>query len=117
MTFLGRPPLLSSRYVSTPLPLDIPDSGFVGDADELRAAVADVDEEGWSRNNKISAMTFLRARVSLAYVKDDLIAIALSNTKFTTLEAQLYGFRPSRKRSKLPLTILQGHQSPNEERL
>lgn len=85
-SFQGRPPLLSCRYVSPPLPLDIPDEDFVGGDAALRRAVAHLDEKGWGTAGHVSTATLIRARVKLAYVKDELIGLVLSPNKPTSVE-------------------------------
>lgn len=88
-SFQGRPPMLSAHYVSPPLPLDIPDAAFLGDEVSLRRAVEDLDEDGWRTVGNPSTATVIRARCKLAYIKDQLIGLALSSNRPTSVETLL----------------------------
>jgi hypothetical protein len=85
-SFQGRPPLLSCHYVSPPLPLDIPDEDFIGGDEALLQAVVHLDEKGWNTTGRVSTATLIRARVKLAYLKDELIGLVLSPNKHTSAE-------------------------------
>lgn len=78
-TFMGRPPFLSSRYSSTPLPLDLSDEDLLAGEPTLAVAVAKVDERGWSMNGEIYSTTILRARTLFSFVRDEILAIALGS--------------------------------------
>lgn len=72
--FSGRPQLLSRKFVSTPLPLDIADEVLLGIApwhDGL------VDANGWNTLGKIYSTTTMRARASLGFIRDAILEIAL----------------------------------------
>lgn len=79
--FTGRPPLLSRRYFSTPLPLDIRDEDFI-DNDTLMNAVRALDDRGWNTDGGMYPTTVIRARCMTAFVRDELFEIALSKGSF-----------------------------------
>lgn len=73
-TFMGWPTTLSQRYISTPLPLDIPDAVLLGDVQWQDSLV---DGEGWNTLGDIYPSTLLRARASVAFVRDSILEISL----------------------------------------
>ncbi|KAK1243359.1 hypothetical protein MKX07_003987 [Trichoderma sp. CBMAI-0711] len=79
-TFTGRPAFLSRRFSSTPLPLDMSDE-MLFSGNSLLADYRDcrVDENGWSMDGKLYVTTTLRARAMLAYVRDEILEIALQS--------------------------------------
>lgn len=78
-SFSGRPPLLPRCYVTCPLPLDVPDLDFVGDAHTLQTSLSRVDERGWHLDGRMGTSTLVRARALLSYLMDELIELGLSN--------------------------------------
>ncbi|KFA46891.1 hypothetical protein S40293_03619 [Stachybotrys chartarum IBT 40293] len=89
VSFQGRPPLLCYRYMSIPMPLDIPEEDFLGDAEAFKKAVIEVDEDGWSSTGTLSATTLTRARTMIACIWDELIDVALSIKKSANIETVL----------------------------
>jgi hypothetical protein len=77
-SFTGRPPLLSRRYASTRLPLDLADEWLLSDEETLKCKVGDLDDEGWSQNDAIHPVSSLRARFSFAVIRDEVFEIALA---------------------------------------
>lgn len=88
-SFQGRPPLLSFHYVSFTLPLDIPDESFMGGEEALKKAVDNLDDNGWNTAGILSSATQIRSRVKLALLKDELMAMALSQNNPISLDALL----------------------------
>ena len=88
-TFTGRLPLLSRNYCSTPLPLDIDDEPFLSSTVPLADTIQDLDDRGWGRNGKIYATTILRARTTLAFIRDAILEIALGPSPDRNKEALL----------------------------
>ena len=82
--------MLSRTYTSTPLPLDIPNNIFEEGPEAVAAAVAKLDAEGWSTDNKIHSSTMLRARAALAYIRDAILEVALGHNQNPSLENLLY---------------------------
>lgn len=97
-TFTGRPPFLSRRFSSTPLPLDISDemlltsSDMPGGFDSLH-----VDEHGWNTDRKIYSTTSLRARALMAFVRDEILEIALHGGDHSGRAAILYVIQSPRE--------------------
>ncbi|CEJ85165.1 hypothetical protein VHEMI03690 [[Torrubiella] hemipterigena] len=73
-TFAGRPPLLSHRFCSTPLPLDLSDEELLQPS---REAAASLNAQGWNTAGNIHHTTILRARTMIAYTRDAILEIAL----------------------------------------
>jgi hypothetical protein len=79
-TFTGRPAFLSRRFSSTPLPLDMSDEMlFSSNSPSADYRDCRVDENGWSMDGKLYTTTTLRARAMLAYVRDEILEIALQS--------------------------------------
>jgi hypothetical protein len=77
-TYTGMPPLLNWRYISTPLPLDISDDDLFADQDVIaQAAREKLDANGWDAKGNLHPVTFIRARTILAYIRDEIIELAL----------------------------------------
>lgn len=86
VSFTGRPPLVSRRFCSTPLPLDISDEDLASDASKLNRAVASLDPNGWNTHGAMYSVTVIRARAMIAHVRDELVEIALSHNISVSLE-------------------------------
>jgi hypothetical protein len=85
-SFTGRPPLISRRYVTTPLPLDISDEVLLGDETTRARAVDALDEKGWGKEGHLYSTTIIRARSILAYNRDEIFEIALGHSGETSVE-------------------------------
>ncbi|KAI2627790.1 hypothetical protein GGR54DRAFT_628839 [Hypoxylon sp. NC1633] len=89
VSFTGRPPLLSSRCASTPLPLDISDEVMFSDHDTFIKAVERLDDKGWNTDGMVYISTRIRARAMLAQIKEELFYLALKNDQSVSVEALL----------------------------
>ncbi|KAI1459673.1 hypothetical protein F4805DRAFT_465982 [Annulohypoxylon moriforme] len=89
VSFTGRPPLIASRYSSTPLPLDLSDQVLFSDHDTFRKAVERLDERGWNTDGLIHHATRIRARVIIARLREELFEIALANDQVAPIETLL----------------------------
>lgn len=78
-TLMGRPPFLSRRYSSTPLPLDLSDESVLAGEPHLSDAVSSLDAEGWNTEGQIYSTTILRARTMFAYIRDEILVLALGS--------------------------------------
>ncbi|KAH7133183.1 hypothetical protein B0J13DRAFT_678251 [Dactylonectria estremocensis] len=85
VSFSGRPPLIGRRYSSTPLPLDLSDEVLLADDEAITDAVQNLDAQGWNTEGKLLPATLLRARVMVAFIRDELLEIALGRGSQTTL--------------------------------
>lgn len=88
-SFSGRPPLLSRKYMLTPLPLDVSDEVLMSDSETIATAVEALDHNGWNRKGECSSTTIVRARAKLARVKDEVMEVALGNPEYTSINALL----------------------------
>lgn len=88
-SFSGRPPLLSRKYMLTPLPLDLSDEVLLSCPETIASAVEALDEKGWNQDGKLYSATMVRARRMLASVKDEVMEVSLGNPKYTSTEALL----------------------------
>ncbi|KAL5092837.1 hypothetical protein Trisim1_000572 [Trichoderma cf. simile WF8] len=86
VAFSGRPPLLSRRYCTTPLPLDLRDEDLVADQATLQKAVQELDDRGWNTKGEIYPVTLIRARRMLAAALEEVMEIALGCQVCVTLD-------------------------------
>jgi hypothetical protein len=89
VSFTGRPPLISRRYSSCPLPLDLRDDDLLAGGDTLTRAIEMLDERGWNTDGRLHSSTLLRARVMIAYIREQLLEIALGTRYDNTLDQLL----------------------------
>lgn len=86
-TFVGWPPMLSHRFVSTPLPLDVSDEVLLGQTpwrDDM------VDTDGWNTLGAIYSSTLLRARACLGVIRDSILTLSLQAGGCVNKEEILY---------------------------
>ncbi|OJJ98281.1 hypothetical protein ASPACDRAFT_1871775 [Aspergillus aculeatus ATCC 16872] len=78
-TLTGRPPLLSRRYSTTQLPLDISDHDIL--SGNVRSAAAKLDSDGWDRNSgrKFTQAAILRARALFARNREEILEVLESS--------------------------------------
>ncbi|PYH41252.1 uncharacterized protein BP01DRAFT_306267 [Aspergillus saccharolyticus JOP 1030-1] len=78
-TLTGRPPLLSRRYSTTQLPLDISDRDML--SGNVRAAAAKLDADGWDRNSgrSFNQAAMLRARAMFARNREEILEVLESS--------------------------------------
>lgn len=78
----GRPPRLSHRYCSTPLPLDVSDEvvmAMPGNLVSVEGVASDlVDAYGWNTQGAVYRTTLIRARNLFSQIRDEILEIALS---------------------------------------
>lgn len=82
----GRPPALSYRYTRFELPLDISEEALVQGGEVLRAAVANLDENGWNKEGQIYNTTSTRAHGMLAQVLNEVLELSLGDKDVCTAE-------------------------------
>lgn len=90
VSFTGRPPLLSRRFFSSPLPLDLTDLDLESDQATVRHAVQELDANGFRHVGDLKGSSMVRARSQIAYIKDELLEIALANSVKVTFESLTY---------------------------
>lgn len=86
----GHPPLLSHRYYTAPLPLDLRDEDLIADADTLNRAINSLDDRGWNTDGGLYPATVARARCMMAIIRDELIEVTMRNGRNPSLEQLLY---------------------------
>ncbi|KAL4801107.1 hypothetical protein BDV19DRAFT_7929 [Aspergillus venezuelensis] len=88
-TFLGRPPRLSHRYINLDLPLDLTDGQLFSDnPQELAAAIARLDQQGYNRDGELHHATWIRSSIGFVARKEDILELSLGN--FTPDEVRRY---------------------------
>lgn len=85
VSFTGRPPLISSTYSSTPLPLDLDDEELL-DEGRLTEALGGLDGDGWSVVPRITRFTFTRSRAMLGMIREEIFRVALGYGQLTALD-------------------------------
>lgn len=80
--FFGRPPMIHRRYSDRGLPLDIDDDIITSDDQDLvNSAIAKLDSDGWSTDNQIRPVSWIRLRVKLGHVKERFLEASLAGKK------------------------------------
>jgi hypothetical protein len=79
--FNGRPPIMSRRYCTTPMPLDLCDEVILSSHEELIKATRNLDANGWNREGKVYSTTIIRARYLLARIRDAILETTLANSR------------------------------------
>ena len=79
--FTGRPPLLSRRYVSTSLPLDLEDEVLLDGNQAVEKAVKSLDGGGWNTDGKLYSSTSPRARYLFCCTLDHIMEISLGQVE------------------------------------
>lgn len=89
VAFTGRPPMVSYRYFSTPMPLDISDKDLLQE-DSLRRAASTLDGKGWNTNGELHSTTVMRARFMIAMIRDELVEATLGRAGHVNINYLLY---------------------------
>lgn len=104
----GRPPLISRRYISTKLPLDVTNEELMGSRGGLIEIAAKLDPNGWSRNGGLTPVKYMRARVNSALVRDEILEIALGGPNMRPSYEQLASLKEKelRQTAQLPEVLV-----------
>ncbi|KLU89874.1 hypothetical protein, variant [Magnaporthiopsis poae ATCC 64411] len=104
----GRPPLISSRYISTKLPLDVTNEELMESRSSLMEAAAKLDPNGWSRIDVMTPVKYMRARVNSALVRDEILEIALGGPNTRPSYEQLAGLKEKelRQTAQMPEVLV-----------
>ena len=89
-TFNGRPPSLSHRYVSCPLPLDVSDKALRDGGRALEDEIMSLDRNGWNTKGKVYDATIGRWIMTSAFVRDEILELFLGNQAQWSLEGVKY---------------------------
>ncbi|TVY18621.1 hypothetical protein LARI1_G006012 [Lachnellula arida] len=77
--FTGRPPALSRRYHSCPLPLDISDEALMAGGDALQVEIDGLDEHGWNTKGMMHNATISRMMTLAAMIQDEIMELFFGN--------------------------------------
>jgi hypothetical protein len=91
----GTPPLLTQLYCDVQPCLDLPDEMLFLPQNELALAVSRLDANGWNAQRDMEkdtyqASTILRAKLQLAIVREEILALALGVNIKVSEETILY---------------------------
>ncbi|CAF3603582.1 unnamed protein product [Fusarium graminearum] len=86
VSFTGRPPLLSHRYFSGPLAIDIDDQDLMGGDAAIKRAMSRLDDNGFRPDGELLGAALIRARVQIALIKGELLEMALASSVKATFE-------------------------------
>lgn len=89
VAFTGRPPMVSYRYFSTPMPLDISDKDLLQE-DSLKRAASALDSKGWNTKGELHSTTVMRARFMIAMIRDELVEATLGRAGHVNINYLLY---------------------------
>ena len=78
-SFTGRPPFLSHRYASCPMPLDLDDETFFLPEEERLKVIAKLKPNGWNAEGRITSTTYIRVNMCLAMIRDEILEISLGS--------------------------------------
>lgn len=76
--FVGRPALLTRRFCSIQLPLDLDDGALLSDKETFQRHLLRVDSGGWDMDGRLHSASILRVRTLIALVRDEILEIGLS---------------------------------------
>lgn len=77
-TFVGRPALLTRRFCSIELPLDLDDSVLLSDKETFQRYLLHLDDDGWGKDSQLHPASILRVRTRVALIRDEILEIGLS---------------------------------------
>lgn len=75
--FVGRPALLTRRFCSIHLPLDLGDDALLSDRDTFQRHLLRVDSNGWDMDGRLHPASVLRVRTMVALIRDEILEIGL----------------------------------------
>lgn len=106
-TFLGRPPRLSHRYCKMDMPLDLSDDQLFSEGEELEAALAGLDSNGWNTSSQLCRTTWLRIWLEHCRIREDILEIALgSDEQDVIFQSERVRQRMDRQFSTVPSCIM-----------
>jgi hypothetical protein len=84
--FTGRPPALSRRYHSCPLPLDVSDEALMTGGDVLQAEIDSLDEHGWNTKGMMHNATISRMMTLAAAIQDEIMELFIGNQEHWSMD-------------------------------
>lgn len=88
--FTGRPPGLSHRYNSCPLPLDLSDEDLLASREGLDLAVGQLDSSGWKTTAEVGSGTSLRANMISSLIMSEILELSLGSESQYSEERLMY---------------------------
>jgi hypothetical protein len=76
-TFVGRPPLMNSKFCTPTAPLDLSDADLVAGGDVLNKAISELDSAGWNTKGMQYLVTPTRLRYQLAIIREEALEVVL----------------------------------------
>ncbi|KAJ5997335.1 hypothetical protein N7522_008995 [Penicillium canescens] len=76
-TFVGRPPLMNSKFCTPTAPLDVSDADLVAGGDVLNKAISELDSAGWNTKGMQYPVTPTRLRYQLAIIREETLEVVL----------------------------------------
>lgn len=80
-TFVGRPPLLTRRFCSMELPLDLDDTALLSDKETFQRQLQRLDPGGWDTDARLHSSSLLRVRMMVALVRDEILEVMLDQNE------------------------------------
>jgi hypothetical protein len=80
-TAVGRPPLLTRRFCSIKVPLDLDDTALLSDKETFQRQLLRLDPDGWDIDGRLHSSSILRVRTMIALIRDEILEIGLSYTR------------------------------------
>lgn len=84
--FTGRPPALSHRYYTCPLPLDLHDDVLMEGGEALQREIDALDEHGWNTKGKVYDATICRMMFLSAMIQDEVMELFLGKPSQFSME-------------------------------
>ncbi|KAF2760671.1 hypothetical protein EJ05DRAFT_498630 [Pseudovirgaria hyperparasitica] len=79
-SFLNRPPRIPRHFCTPTPPLDLSDDEIVLEGPALGAAVASLDENGWSTDDRVKSTSWARLKLILSQSREELLEISFQQT-------------------------------------
>lgn len=76
-TFVGRPPLMNSKFCTPTAPLDLSDADLVAGGDVLNKAISELDSTGWNTKGMLHEVTPIILRYQLAIIREETLEVVL----------------------------------------
>lgn len=89
--FVGRPALLTRRFCSIQLPLDLDDRILLSDNETFQRHRSRLDNHGWDVDGRLHSASILRVRTMVALIRDEILEIGLSYVDTHKMEDIMYG--------------------------
>ncbi|KAM0518942.1 hypothetical protein ACHAPE_003932 [Trichoderma viride] len=97
-TFVGRPALLTRRFCSIQLPLDLDDGALLSDKETFQRHLLRVASDGWDMDGRLHPASILRVRTLIALLRDEILEIGLGYIEDHNVDDIMYETHlPSRK--------------------